>query len=359
MRTCSSVEGGLERLHLEVRRAHPRLDRAEGMLDGLAPQWDLAGIIVEPLLNALKYAFVPSIATMLATPVARHSASRVEPLRFYGAVERGIARRIGADRHYVGLVTKNPVRAEWRREEAYTLGEPADWLFDTDMRPDPTVATTLGAGRNRTVFDELRAIAYREVREFKAAAKSLDEFYARLERVALGINLRFPQALKLSEVRAISKSVAKWTWRHFCGEKFFSRQSFLGKRANAKRWAGHVSAESTKPWLTETFRVAHGIADGRPRDHRGCIDDPDPCPRCEAFGARDIINRHPRRHSHRHSQQGTHRRRASGALSRQEPGALPPAPLRSDAPESRQQGRSTPIAARTYLRAPELERRWR
>ena len=167
---------------------------------------------------------------------------------------------------------KNPVhrhwRVEWRREQPYTLPELADWLFFEDMRPDPTVETTLGAGRNCTVFDELRGIAYREVREFKRNG-SVDMFQARLEHVALGINLQFPQALKryhvarempsvthglvfsLGEVRAIAKSVARWTWRHFDDEKFRARQSFLGKRANAKRWAGHVSSEKARPWVTE------------------------------------------------------------------------------------------------------------
>lgn len=193
-------------------------------------------------------------AVLLAMPVARHAAARVEPLHFYGAVERGIARRMGADRHYSGLITKNPVhphwRVEWRREEPYTLPELADWLFPEDMQPDFSVETTLGAGRNCTVFDELRLIAYREVRAFKRNG-SLDTFRARLERVAIGINMQFPEALRLSEVRAIVKSVAKWTWRHFSNEKFSERQSFLGRRANAKRWADHVSAENTRPWESD------------------------------------------------------------------------------------------------------------
>jgi hypothetical protein len=36
--------------------------------------------------------------------------------------------------------------------------------------------------------------------------------------VALGINRQFPHALKLSEVRAIAKSVSKWTWSRFTKE---------------------------------------------------------------------------------------------------------------------------------------------
>ena len=38
-----------------------------------------------------------------AMPVSRHAAARIEPLHFYSA---GIARRIGADRHYSALITK-------------------------------------------------------------------------------------------------------------------------------------------------------------------------------------------------------------------------------------------------------------
>ena len=177
-------------------------------------------------------------------PVARHAAARVEPLHFYGAVERGIARRMGADRHYSGLITKNPVhrhwRVEWRREEPYTLPELADWLFPADMRPDLSVETTFGVGRNCTVFEELRLIAYREVLAFKRNG-NLDTFRARLERVALGINMQFPKPFRPAEVRAIAKSVARWTWRHFSNEKFSER---VAEAPHNIRWADHVSAEN-------------------------------------------------------------------------------------------------------------------
>src|SRR5262245_9655762 len=124
-------------------------------------------------------------AVLLAMPVARHAASRVEPLRFFAAVERGIARRIGADRHYTGLIIKNPMhshwRVEWRRDDAYTLPELADWLFPEDMQPDASIEETLGAGRDVVIFDELRALAYREVLKFKKAGAGLDQWLARLE----------------------------------------------------------------------------------------------------------------------------------------------------------------------------------
>jgi hypothetical protein len=42
-------------------------------------------------------------AYLMETPVVRHSMARSKPLRYFAAVERGIARRIGADRYYAGL----------------------------------------------------------------------------------------------------------------------------------------------------------------------------------------------------------------------------------------------------------------
>jgi len=193
-------------------------------------------------------------AVLLANPVARHAASRLEPLRFFAAVERGIARRLGADRHFVGLIVKNPLhdfwQVEWRRETPYSLPELAEHLLPEEMVPDASPPETLGAGRNCTVFDDLRHIAYREVREFKRAGRSMDEFAARLQRVALGINLQFPEALKLSEIRAIVKSVTRWTWMRFSLEGFSERQSFLGQRGMAKRWEGHIAESTTKPWET-------------------------------------------------------------------------------------------------------------
>ena len=191
-------------------------------------------------------------AYLMAAPVATHSAARLEPLRFYAAVERGIARRLEADRQFAGLITKNPLhphwRVEWRREEAYTLHELEGALFERDMRPDPTISTTQGVGRNVTVFEELRCIAYREIRQFKRESAPFAAWLPRCEEIALALNTQFPRGLSPSEVRSIAKSVAKWTWKHFSLESFSARQSALGRKGMAKRWAGHESAEELQPW---------------------------------------------------------------------------------------------------------------
>jgi hypothetical protein len=180
-------------------------------------------------------------AYLLASPVARHRAATLAPLRFYAAVERGIARRIGADRHYAGLIAKNPLhtawKVEWRRDQPYTLAELAEALHADNMRPDPTLPCTLGAGRNVMLFDELRGLAYREALKFKRAdpgASGLAAFRMRLNAIALGINRQFPLALPLSEIRAIGRSVAKWTWPRFTPQKFAQIQSHRA-RASTRR----------------------------------------------------------------------------------------------------------------------------
>lgn len=191
-------------------------------------------------------------AYLLATPVARHNFARSEPLRFYAAVERGIGRRLESDRSYAGLIAKNPLHAdwlvEWRHNEPYTLHDLEGNLFERDMRPDISPTLTFGAGRNVTVFDEMRAVAYREVRRFKANGEPFDSWQQRCFTVASALNMQFPEALKIGEVRAIAKSVSKWTWKHFSAERFSARQSHLGRRGMAKRWAGHASAEVVQPW---------------------------------------------------------------------------------------------------------------
>jgi hypothetical protein len=54
--------------------------------------------------------------------------------------------------------------------------------------------------------------------------------------------------MKLSEVRAIAKSVPKWKWRHFSECKFSERQAQRAAIRAAQMWADHVSADATKPW---------------------------------------------------------------------------------------------------------------
>ncbi len=194
------------------------------------------------------------VAYQLENPVACHSTSRDHPLRFYSAVERGVGRRLGADPHYRALIAKNPLHpswnVEWRREDPFTLNEIADWLFKRDMRPELTIEATAGAGRNVTVFDELRRFAYAEVRKFKSNGVPFEVWLHRCTAVASDLNSQFVSPMSISEVKSIAKSVARWVWKKFSIAAFRERQSRLGVRGNAKRWDNHERKLHGSPWVS-------------------------------------------------------------------------------------------------------------
>ena len=48
---------------------------------------------------------------LLAAPVARTNAARLKPLRYLAAIEHVLAKKLGADMGYVGLITKTPYTA--------------------------------------------------------------------------------------------------------------------------------------------------------------------------------------------------------------------------------------------------------
>lgn len=158
------------------------------------------------------------VSYRLCAPVASHDAARQAPLRFYAAVERGLARRLGADRAYAGVIAKNPLHAHWRTEfriaSPYELSELASFLHKGNMRPDPPVVRELGAGRNVALFDTLRNLGYSKVLSFKKDG-SREGYAAFLLNAAEQTNLTFHSPLPKSEIRAVVKSVAKWTWTKF------------------------------------------------------------------------------------------------------------------------------------------------
>ncbi|MGU5699909.1 replication initiation protein, partial [Aeromonas allosaccharophila] len=106
------------------------------------------------------------IGYMLATPVARTSAARQKPLRYLAAIEHVLAKRLGADMGYSGLITKNPTHSDWltvwHQIEPYSLDYLAEFCPDADLaaysrRSRKEVG---GLGRNVTVFDNVREWAY-------------------------------------------------------------------------------------------------------------------------------------------------------------------------------------------------------
>jgi hypothetical protein len=103
----------LRRLHLEVRGAHPRFDRAEWVFDGLAAQRYPAGIIVETLLDSLEDVLVlpPFDAAFLArrAPVldgaALTAARPIAAQRLAGFLVRVMIDELLSSRTHVGILS--------------------------------------------------------------------------------------------------------------------------------------------------------------------------------------------------------------------------------------------------------------
>lgn len=164
----------------------------------------------------------------LQTPVGLSNAARDAPIRYAASVQAGFLARLGADSGYAGLIAKNPLHGSWQAlwvEHLYELGELAEYV--PLLKPIPREGT-IGLGRNCTLFDELRTWSYRWVREYKRNGASHAQWGDAVLGHAERMN-KFNVPLAFSEVRAIAKSVAKWTWMHFDDSKFSAIQSARGK----------------------------------------------------------------------------------------------------------------------------------
>ncbi len=221
------------------------IDRAGG-----AFAWEDANVAAPNLIIGNPANGHAHIAHLLAVPVAAHAASRLAPLRKLAAIQRGMIRRTGADPAYCGNLIKNPFHIDWRvmwwAREPYTLSDLERWLDPEDTTPVYEPRQELGLGRNCTIFERLRRIAYKEVLIFNGADREFADFRHRLEQIAHDLNLDFEHPLPYSEIRHIGKSVARWTWKHFSPKRF----SEIQRQRSLRRWANHQAAERNKPWAT-------------------------------------------------------------------------------------------------------------
>ena len=187
------------------------------------------------------------VAWTLANPVHRHSAAKVEPLRYFAAVAEFYTAAIGADPRYHGVLAHNPTpryresefSTTWGRKDPYTLGELASVIpFNWQA---PKVRQT-GVGRNVDLFEALLRWAARRENEAVSVLSA-----------AMIINQQFTVALPQSEVSATARSVEKyrkqWAARGWHSPRWLAKQSSRGKASGKARRQGSV--EETKPWELE------------------------------------------------------------------------------------------------------------
>jgi hypothetical protein len=186
----------------------------------------------------------------LSNPICTSANGRAGPQRYYKAVEWAYGQRLGADPAYSGLIAKNPWSPAWWTMEdgnaVYDLTTMADYV----ELPAKIPKRANTGGRNCTLFDTLRAWAYKAIRGYWRPDGEA-AWYMALLAEAQSLN-DFPEALPAKEVRYIARSVARWTWRH-------TTPQGLGELIRATHTPELQRARINKRWEKESKR-AQGLA---------------------------------------------------------------------------------------------------
>ncbi|WP_321906997.1 replication initiation protein [Burkholderia cenocepacia] len=235
--------GALKRRYIQP---NPPTARAFLILDVDRPDaafaWDDAGLPHPTWAASNPENGHAHIGYALHTPVCTTDAARLKPLRYLARIEAGYRHATRADRAYTGLITKNPFHPSWRvlwgRGEPFELDELRDYLPDDLPALVKREAEVVGCGRNVTLFEKLRKWAYRVRRSFTGNA---EQWTAACRDKAEALNV-FPEPLGTSEVKAIGRSVAKWTWLNLDAAGFSEWQA---------RVRHHVASKNHQLLLTE------------------------------------------------------------------------------------------------------------
>ena len=184
-------------------------------------------------------------------------------MKYLAAIESAMTEKLQADRGFAGLLTKNPLHGHWQTEiwteHEYTLDELADYL-DLKGHPRKGIESS-GLGRNCELFDSVRQWSYKAIREFWAPNYKRywnSAVYAHVE----ALNTQFKVPLPVSEVKAIAKSIANWTYREFTPQAFRASQAKKGAKGGkagarenkakagslSKRKAVRGSEAQVRPW---------------------------------------------------------------------------------------------------------------
>ncbi|HBY4619959.1 TPA: hypothetical protein MIU65_28710 [Klebsiella pneumoniae] len=175
---------------------------------------------------------------MLNAPITSTEKSRQKPVKFARALYYNMANRLGADLGYAGLITKNPYSPHWSPfwsgADLYELNDLADCFNDLED-PKKRENTEFAFGRNVEMFDTIRQWAYKNVLKYKNES-SFNDFQNELLLKCQMHNayLNANDLLPYNEIKATSKSIAKWCWSKFENEEFSKIQSNRAKKGKPK-----------------------------------------------------------------------------------------------------------------------------
>ena len=154
-----------------------------------------------------------------------------------------MTRALGADQAYTHFLTKTPGHTRWRtiwgRQQPYSLDELRQALPENLPLPRKiSRREAVGFGRNVSLFDSLRAWAYRARLEYSR----FEAFSEACLCQAQALNV-FAAPLPFSELRSTARSVAKWTWANFSESEFSAVQRQRQSKQVASRRASLIEIQ--------------------------------------------------------------------------------------------------------------------
>lgn len=134
---------------------------------------------------------------------------------YYEAIETQFVGKLKGDPGFAGHMAKNPLHKQWEivelREDPYELGELAEWsLYGKTGKSSKAAISDDPAGRNCSLFDELRQWAY--TRHSEASQASYEAWREQVITRSAALNTGFQNPLPASEVRSVAKSVARFVY---------------------------------------------------------------------------------------------------------------------------------------------------
>ncbi|WP_234084248.1 replication initiation protein [Azonexus sp. R2A61] len=187
----------------------------------------------------------------LTCPVSFQPNSRKAPQKLFKEVSKVLGEEMGADENYAGHFIKNPLNKAWTVHTNDVTYELKDFLADSEsLNKDYSKAVSsknIEIGRNQTIFDTIRKIAYQSVL-FATCPK---EFKEQVLNDCKTLNQSFDNPLTGKEVKQIATSISKWVWNKKASIIANDKQSkknigIMGFGPNALQGAIPVNADEVK-----------------------------------------------------------------------------------------------------------------
>lgn len=176
----------------------------------------------------------------LEKPIYKDYFDNNKTLNFFAKIQQEYTRLLQGDPCYAGLIAKNPLNEHWKVWNInyfypYSLTELAEYI----TLPQQIIKrNAIGQGRNCYLFDLIRKWAYKQVLFYKNnGATEIDFRNVLLNQLQKANTFQTP--LSFNELKAIAKSISKWTWNHFNSQKFSEIQM---KRSHKRKITKHKNS---------------------------------------------------------------------------------------------------------------------